>query len=190
MASQKLELIKKSYDEVNLLTKHEDAKAERALTAMAFLTIAASAVIAASVEGSTYLELSPILFKVGSAFFIAFIILVAAGTFILIWGIFPRFNIPPLWQGPPDPFLMVPKSLFFGILINNVPQAAWKEYWHQTSPADLEAKAFDHLVYETHLISEKIVLKVRWTSWGIRLYLASLIPFAIFIVLIALSAIY
>lgn len=193
MAASKYEFILKAYDEVNALTKHEDQKAERSLTAMAFLTIAASTVFAATISASTYEELSPNLFTAATALFIAFVVLVAGGTFLVLFGIFPRFNIPLIWRSKSDPSKkepQEPRSIFFGIEIGQLTSEAWSNYWDSTPVAELAQKALENLVLETHLIAGKVRLKVRWTGWGARLFLASLFPLAGMLILVALSAIY
>ncbi|MGA8303912.1 MAG: hypothetical protein WA691_01650 [Thermoplasmata archaeon] len=190
MASPKLDLLIRTYYEANTLSKYEDLKAARALGGMALLTVAASAIFALAVAGPAYLQFWPSLIKWGYTFFIAFILLVAGGTFFMTGGIFPDFRIPLASKRRPDPTAADRRSFFFAIEISKMSNEAWKEYWTSATDEKLDATAIDHLASETRQTAERIVLKLRWTIWGSRLFLAALFPLAGMVLLMVLSAVY
>jgi hypothetical protein len=189
MPLTKYEVIVKAYDEVNALDKHEDRKAERAVQALAFLTLSAATIFAGSIYVYSVLKLNLPLLQVAYVLFVAFVVLLVLGTAIIIWAVSPRFNIPTPWATGQPGIPGTPPSLFFGMLIYKFPSQSWQEYWEKTPDAAIEALAVAQLAYETHLIAEKVVYKVRYLTIGFRLYLLSVFPLLAMVVALVAAVI-
>jgi hypothetical protein len=190
MPTEQLELLLKVHEEVKARSRHEGQRAERALTAMTFLTIAASTVFAATIDNATYRQLASEFVKLSYGLFIAFIILVAAGTFLTIWGIFPRFTSRGLGVTLSAPTGQVAHSIFYAPEIAVQPRESWIKFWNEAKPEALDLVAFAHLTKETHLIAESTVYTMRRTRWAFWLFLSALIPLIGMFLMVALSAIY
>jgi hypothetical protein len=184
VAADKYDLISRAYDEVNELDKHQDKKAERAIQALAFLTLSAATIFGASLYEYVQLKLNLEWLQGAYILFVAFAMLLILGSGAVLWGIMPRFNIPSSWGTIAATAGSPPKSLFFAVKIAETRREDWVAYWRDTPDAAVLLTAVNQLAFETHLISEKVLIKVSWTRLGFRLYLASLVPLIAMLILI------
>lgn len=177
---EKFKIVYSSYTEVNNLDRYEDSKAERGLQALAFITLSGVTIFAGSLYILTTLHKNPDLFLAEYIFFSIFIIFASAGTFLVLYGIKPGFNIPKDWKetSKKDD----PKSIFFYERIYIMDEEKWLEYFVSNSTDQLLDKAISDLVYETHLIAKKISEKLRWTKWGFILYLLCVVSLLIMVI--------
>ena len=68
-------------------------------------------------------------------------------------------------------------------------RGAWVNFLLKTGTDNLLDKAINDLSYETHLIAEKIEKKVKWSTRGFDLYLASIFSMVIMaITMVVLAA--
>lgn len=183
----KLEVLLKAYDEVNALTKHEDQKAERALTAMAFIVLGGATLFAATFVSSGWKQFAEPELQWAYGMFACFLVLAISGTLIVLYAIFPRFKIPPVWKGKGEVSKLPPRSVFFGIEIAKQTSQSWESFWNAITPEDLEAISTSQLVYETHLIAEKIIEKVRPLRVGWTCFILSLMFLIVAVLLLLLS---
>jgi hypothetical protein len=189
MPPTKFDILSKAYDEVNALTKHEDQKAERAVTAMAFVTLSAATIFGSTIIAHTslaanYLEAAYVLMA-------AFVALSLLGTLLILYGIYPRFMLPPDWKDPSKARTGNPRSIFFALEIRKHDEKDWVRFWREVKDADLESLAIEQLSRETHLIARKIVEdKIPPVRWAFYCYLASLVPLIAMIWMMILSVYY
>jgi hypothetical protein len=172
---EKFKLVFLSYSEVNNLDRYEDSKAERGLQALAFITLSGVTIFVGSLYILTLLDKGRNLLMFSYVLFGIFIFLISLGTLCILWAIKPRFNVPEGWKGG------IPKSIFFYQKISEVPVKDWTDFFTNNTTDDLIQKATDDLVYETHLIAEKIGTKVRYSQWGFYLYISSIVVMIIMI---------
>jgi hypothetical protein len=181
----------RSLDAVTHLTEYEDDKANRILTAMAFMS-AFAAVIFAVVPSRYPLSMPLILLRAGAqadAFFllavygsfIAFALTLTIGVAFVLHAVRPRFNVPKAWK--PDG--TKPASLLFFEKIVEVSPADWANAFVGAQKSDLLATQVKNSVLETYLIAEKIEAKMRWLSIGVKLFFASTIILAFLLPLVA-----
>ncbi|MGA2784696.1 MAG: hypothetical protein ABSF09_08375 [Candidatus Bathyarchaeia archaeon] len=156
------------------MTRHEDEKAGRILAPMAFLTVAYAAIFASFLgNGVRFRYLS---YDLITLVFLFYITCVTIGAVFLLEAFGPRFNLPKPWNssiskeaqlesGVQSTSQKVPKSIFFFEHIAKEPREEWTKYF-SNSPEVLEQKAVDDLVFEIHLISEKVSTKVNFVRRG------------------------
>ena len=65
---------------------------------------------------------------------------------------------------------------------------AWVDFLLERSTDNLLDKAIDDLRFGTHIISERIATKVKWSKGGFNLYLVSIIFMVIMAVTMVLLA--
>jgi hypothetical protein len=120
-------LSERSLSEVKALTEYEDQKAQRILTAMAFIAALAGALFAV-VSRILPIGLSTNLAEVAAvkftghiwsvyALFILFALLVVIGALFLLWAVRPRFKVPLGWMN--NPGAAHPRSFLFFDLFRN-----------------------------------------------------------------------
>jgi hypothetical protein len=174
--SEKFKIIFSSYSEVNNLDRYQDGKAERGLQAIAFVILSGVTIFAGSLYILSLLQSNVVLLYLLYILFVIFILLTAIGVIFIIYAIIPRFNIPIKWEGAD------PKSIFFFMKIAEMNETKWIDYFQNTGAQELVEKAIKDLILETHLIAQKIPKKVKWTSRGFYLFIASAV-FLIFMIL-------
>lgn len=194
-AARKLRVVKQIFDHVIDMTRHEDEKAGRILAPMAFLTVAYAAIFASFLgNGVRFRYLSYDLITLA---FLLYIACVTIGTVFILEAFGPRFNLPKLWKssipkeaqlesGVQSTRLKVPKSIFFFEHIAKEPREEWTEYF-SNSPEILEQKAVDDLVFEIHLISEKVSTKVNFVRRAKVFFFLAMIFFIVGTLLGAVS---
>ncbi len=162
-----------SFKEVLDSDIHEDGKAQRLLTAMAFLT-AAAAFIFGQLQGESTSLAFPGLISIGFvplAFFL-YMAAMVAGTLFILAALGPVFNIPGLWQvGEAQRY---PRSLLFSKMITEDTRDSWLNHWKETSPEDLQAELVGNYVFEAYLLSQKVTYKVANMKFGKFLYKVAL----------------
>jgi hypothetical protein len=174
--SAKLEILKFSLETVTHLTEYEDEKANRILTAMAFLSALAALVFAALAEkfpapylaglvhSGQYARAS--LLAIAYLSFGIFCIQVVLGSIFCLNAIRPQFNTPAQWSKAPKG--RAPASfLFFQKILEAGPQD-WAASCVTQSVNDLKREYLKNCILETFLISEKIQKKLRPLQAGIN----------------------
>ena len=119
--------------------------------------------------------------------FFFFILFVSLGTIFVFNAIRPTFNVPKLWsnsntKGGKETVSSSPKSIYFWSKIKETDQKTWVEYLTKINVDDLFKKSTSDLIYETHLISEKIERKIHNVKIGFFMYMLS----AFFLILMTL----
>jgi Family of unknown function (DUF5706) len=180
----------RSLETVTHLTEYEDDKANRILTAMAFMSAFAAVIFA--VVPSRY-PLSMPLILAGKGFrWEAFLLFVAYGAFVVyalaltmgvvcvLHAVRPRFNVSKTWK--PDG--SKPGSLLFFDKIIDVSPADWANEFANSDKDGLLSTFARNSILETYLIAEKIAFKMKWLTCGVRLFFVSTIVLAILLPLV------
>jgi hypothetical protein len=174
---------------VTHLTEYEDEKANRILTAMAFLSALVGVVFAAVVQkcpmsfvsqlGARGYRFSALaLFAVYVLFPVYFLIL-AVGATLTIFAVRPRFRIPKTWSGTPG-------SLLFFAKIVSASGKEWASAFAQRSGVEVDQQYLKDAIFETYLIAQKIRIKLRKLRWGIWFFIISTV---LLVVLLPLCAV-
>jgi ABC-type multidrug transport system fused ATPase/permease subunit len=187
-ARLRLELAQISFAEVLRHLEHEDGKANRLLTAMAFLGAAAAAVFAAhmqKVKDPIAVTILDQQVSIPVTAFILFTVLLVFGVASTLVALGPSFNLSDtskkeIRKWPRD--IEKLRSLVFAEFIAAHEVGAWTRYWDEHDAGDISAKMTGNLIYETHLIATKAVHKVRWIGYGAFFFRASLFPLPVFLV--------
>src|SRR5262245_1118331 len=152
-----LELSKRSLDEVTRLTEYEDGKANRIVTAMAFLSALEGVLFAKFLDKYHMILLndlwasSGLLICVPVLFFI-YILCLILGIILIVYAVRPRFIVPAAWeQGAGDPA----SFLFFRQIIQIKP-GAWAKAFSGKNVDILKREYIKNSILETYLIAEKI----------------------------------
>jgi hypothetical protein len=184
----------RSLEEVTHLTEYQDDKANRILTAMAFLSAFAAALFATLLQ--QYPPGSPARFLAAdrpfdaywltciSYIFAIYVTLLVLGASFVVWALRPRFNLPKSWSANPT---TTPKSfLFFTKVLESGP-ANWANAFVQMTPDQLRLEYTKNSILETYLISEKIRQKLRFLQPGVTMLWLST-PFLALWLLLSLFA--
>ena len=188
--SEMFEITERSLETVTHLTEYEDDKANRILTAMAFLS-AFAAVIFAIVPSRYPLSFPVILTRSGfrkDAYllfgtyggFVLYAITLILGVAFTLHGMRPRFNIPKGWK--PDG--SKPGSYLFFAKIVEVSPADWANSFLNASKDELLTAYVKNSVLETYLVAEKIVPKIKSLKRGVKLFQFSTIILAMLLPLV------
>lgn len=172
--ANKANIARESFKEVLASDGHEDSKAQRILTAMAFITAAAGLIFAEiSRVGIAPSMMFPLLNHtyVPTCFF-AFIVTMLFGTLFFLAALGPAFNIPKHLRT--KNIASYPKSLLFSQLILQGTQDQWIKYWQESSHENLQLKLAECYVKEAYLLSEKVKFKVSYMRNGKFIYKLSL----------------
>ena len=174
-------LAKWSLESVTHLTEYEDEKANRILTAIAFLSALVGVVFAAMVQRYPFSSLAALgrperrweaqlLIVVYCSFAIYFVLLTLGAAFTL-WAVRPQFRIPKVWEHTRK----MPESFLFFQEILKVAGSDWANAFTQSSPDQLQAQYIKNAILETYLIAQKIPRKLRPLQKGVWLFFASTI---------------
>jgi len=173
--SNKANLARESFKEVLASDEHEDGKAQRILTAMAFLAAAAGFIFAELSRSGIAASLKFPIF-VSYAYlpvcFFAFVATMIIGTLFFLAALGPAFNIPKVWRKKEK--TSYPRSLLFSQLILQGTQTDWENYWKESSVESLQDKLVKNYVTEAYLLAEKVKFKVGSMRWGKIVYKLSL----------------
>src|SRR5260370_14289539 len=165
-----------SLETVTHLTEYEDEKANRILTAMAFLSALVGVVFAAVVQKCPASYVSQLgargycfsalaLFAVYVLFPLYFLIL-AVGATMTVLAVRPSFRIPKTWDG-------APASLLFYAKIVGATGKEWASAFAQRSSVEVDRQYLKDAVFESYLIAQKIRIKIRKLRWGIWFFIVS-----------------
>jgi hypothetical protein len=168
------ELTKRSLEEVKHLTEYEDEKANRILTAIAFLSALAGAIFVALVpknKNAALLSYNDWNWSVWFYYvsFAIFLILLAYGTILVVHALKPRFNIPRVWRKEPNSNSNQddPDSFLFFEQILKVGPEKWAKSFCKKNSDQLEESYIKCNITETYLVSEKIRTKLKYLQPGI-----------------------
>jgi hypothetical protein len=189
-------MAERSLKEVKALTEYEDTKAQRILTAIAFLAALAGGMFAVA---SRSISDSGVLASFVSAFdpkshktwlvvgvyggFLFYAFLLAVGAALVIHAVKPKFKIPANWGEEPSSGR--PKSFLFFKQIIAVTPEQWVQAYVTSDAKALRNEYIKNSVWETYLVADKIRDKLRplepgvaillWSTW----ILAGWLPIAI-----------
>jgi hypothetical protein len=173
--AQKAEVARESFKEVLASDEHEDRKAQRILTAMAFLTAAAGVIFAelsrAGIGASLKFPFSSTYGYLPVCFF-AFVATMIIGTLLFLAALGPAFNLPRMWRSKDRK--SYPRSLLFSQLILQGTQTDWEKYWVESSVENLKEKLAENFVTEAYLLADKVRFKVTMMRYGKIVYKLSL----------------
>lgn len=171
---QKIDIAERSYQENLAATIHEDGKAGRILTAMAFLTTAAAAIYT-RVDPHQFAQ--PVHF-VEAAAFPGYMFLVLLGVLFYLAALGPNLNIPSFRAKNINDSPGLETTLLFFKKIAELSEPTWKRRWEK-SPDDLQQTLESNFIHEAYLIAEKVSTKhtlMSIGSWCFRFAILFLIP--------------
>jgi hypothetical protein len=187
--SEHYELSKRSLEEVKHLTEYEDEKANRILTAIAFLSALGGAIFVALVpknQDGVLLLLKDWNWSVWFFFilFAVFLILLISGTVFLVHALKPRFNIPRFWQKKPNSGSdqAEPDSFLFFEQILKVKLTNWKNAFRNKSADALKESYTKCNILETYLVAEKIRTKLKFLQPGVFMLWLAVICLGIWLI--------
>ncbi|MCC8968911.1 hypothetical protein [Bradyrhizobium brasilense] len=160
---------KASLAEVKALTEYEDGKASRLLTIIAFLSALVGAVFTRFATDYPWPGFGPfnedqLSYLTIAAYlgFFAYVILVTASVLIFLSAVKPRFNIPESWKGSN---VNRPASTLFYEGILKVTAPAWGQTFidigSKNEGKDLKALYAKCYIAESHLVADKVAVKLR-----------------------------
>jgi hypothetical protein len=162
-------LTARTLDNVVHLTEYEDQKANRILTAIAFLS-ALSGVLFASLipkyqDGTILLiqhwNKSVLFYYISFAIYLLFLIV---GATLVVFSLLPRFNNPASWkEGEKEP-----GSLLFFEKILEIRPSMWVDYYKQRSLDELREKYIKGNIAESYIVSQKIRDKLVALKPGVK----------------------
>lgn len=188
-------LTARSLDTVTKLTQYEDEKANRLLTAIAFLSAFVGALFTtipnrfptASIGLLWGIGMHIRSFILATVYFsfLTYAVLVAIGAAFTIWAVMPRFKTSKNWKSTREP-----KSFLFFERIAEMNPAYWGEAFANRSGDELNLDYAKQSIAETYLISNKIGDKVGWLKIGVRFFFAAAIVVALFVVLTVITLVF
>ena len=181
----------RSLDTVTHLTEYQDDKANRILTAMAFMSAFAAVIF--SVVPSRYplsiplkllhagLKAEAFLFFALYGAFVLYALTLIIGVAFVLHAVRPRFNVPKGWK----PEGSEPASYLFFEKIVEVAPTDWANAFVGATKEELLTKQVKNAVLEAYLIAQKIGVKMKWLSRGVILFFVSTIVLAVLLLLVA-----
>lgn len=153
---------KEIFDHIIDMLKHEDEKANRILTAMAFLTVAAAAISIPFFENKIGLIVVSLDLNLGWLLFFLYVVLVVIGTFFMLAALGPILFIPRMWgetskDGEKDKI----RSLLFFEKITEMKREDWTNFFNTSCASEISNKVFKDRIYESHILAEKVDYKVK-----------------------------
>ena len=183
------ELSKRSLEEVKHLTEYEDEKANRILTAIAFLSALAGAIFVGLVPKNQNGALLPYSNWNWSvwwyyAFFAIFLFFLALGTILVVFALKPRFNIPRIWRKEPNSNSKSenPDSFLFFEQILKVGPEGWAKSICNKDSDELKTIYIRCNIAETYLVSEKIRTKLKFLQPGVSILWLAVVSLTIWFI--------
>jgi hypothetical protein len=176
---KRYEITKEVLDSSLNITKHEDEKAARILASIAFLTLATTGIFSTFQNKGIKLEFSIDLIILSFASYLIFVIL---GTIFMLQALGPSFELPEIWrtstksQENAGKETYIPKSIFFFKKIIEEDRNLWVNYFRGNLNEILDKACNDH-IFEAHLVSKKVEKKVKYISYGKKLFLVAMLIF-------------
>jgi hypothetical protein len=180
----------RSLETVTHLTEYEDDKANRVLTAMAF--VSALAGVTFVVIPSRYPLSAPLIFFRSrlpwqaillSATYVAFSVyalFLIVGVAVILDAVRPRFNVPTAWKKEGS----TPASRLFFEKIAEVSPTDWAKSFTTGTKNDLLSAYVRDSVLESHLIAQKIGVKLNLLKRGFKCLFASTVMLGVVLPLI------
>lgn len=200
-----LELSEKSLSEVKHLTEYEDEKANRILTAVAFLSALAGVLYVGLLsQGTTqvlvvkaFCDFIEPIFLFHLTFGLYCLITVIGAVFV-IEAVRPKFRIPREWgknqtkmestNGENATPTLPPSMLFFEKILEVNP-VDWAKAFTTRGEQEIRIQYIKNCIIETYFVAEKIRIKMRYLKPGVYLLKVSVILFAIWILIAAWNAV-
>ncbi len=164
--SNHLKLAETTFKTVLDADVHQDNKASRVLSAMAFLTAATAAVFGRAYPASPLpqpLLLPGMALYLRPLAFVCYISLILIGSALYLAALGPSLNIPPRLRA--DRTSTEVNSLLFFNMIAAIDEMSWQEVWKR-DVADLQRKMLESYIRESRLIAQKAQSKFVLMSLG------------------------
>jgi hypothetical protein len=169
--AEEQKLVEASFKAVVEADIHQDNKANRIVSAMAFLTAAIATTFTRIYDFTKFpIDLTLI-------FFSFFLLCVILGTASYLNALGPSFNIPQGLRKKSEDGKI--KSLLFFDVIARAEPNAWLDHWKQGSDVLIDEITTNY-IFETQLIAQKIKTKVTHMQFGALLYrvaLSTILPY-------------
>ncbi len=166
-APKRYELSRDMFDNIRDMNDHEDTKAERILTAMAFFALTTVTAFGVFISSHLSVEIAfwGLHFNLIPVSFAGFVIFVSLGAFIFLEASLSGFEMHyknkrvTNKNGENKTKKFEPQSLFYFKSISKENLKQWSNYF-DSNVNDLLSKAYADHVLETFLISQKTMRKV------------------------------
>jgi hypothetical protein len=187
----KIKLVETSFKTVLDADIHQDNKASRVLSAMAFVTAAAAAIFNRVYPATPPPAFLPSIIipnvDIRPLTFIAFIVCIVVGAAFYIAALGPSLNIPSWFKQKEKPSndienIITPRSVLFFKFISELKQEEWDKYWKESDLQSIQQMIFSNYIKETWLIAQKAQAKFNWMSIG-RIFFR--LSFAFLLILVA-----
>lgn len=186
----------RSLDTVTHLTEYEDDKANRVLTAMAFVS-ALAGVTFVVIPSRFPLSAPLILFRSGLTSqaillsttylaFIAYSLSLIVGVAVILNAVRPRFNVPTTWKSEGS----TPASRLFFEKIAEVSPTDWAKSFTTTTTSELLSDYIKDSVLESYLVAEKIGTKLKGLKRGFKWLFASTVMLGFVLPLIVATLVF
>lgn len=174
----RLDFAQVAYDQVLDATKHQDDKIGRFLTALAFLTTGAIALLFRQGLLSTeFVFQSQLDFAAGNFPLVAwatlgFFLCVLLSVILLLLSLSTPLKVPDR-RGDREP--RIEGSRLFFAYIGREPLVKWMDRWTDATPEILEEEFYRQYVRETHNLAERARAKYQHTNEASALFVLSLL---------------
>lgn len=176
-SKSRFELAETSFKTVLDCDVHEDNKASRILTAIAFLTAATAATF--NLYNSFFVKdlQKPDIFglDLGLFAFSLYMFFIILGVVLYLTALGPSLNVRSWLRGNSDNIT----SLLFFDAIARVKEEKWSNYWLNQESENLQNEMAKNLIHESYLIAEKVKIKYSRMAIGsffFKIAIAFLIP--------------
>jgi hypothetical protein len=177
----RLDLAKKSYDEVLDATKHQDDKIGRFLTAIAFLFTGAIAFGARSEIVGVRVDIGDALVTLPAIFLGFFLVFSIVAVLLLLVALGPNLNLPPPERGTAE-YEGKPRSrIYFLSMDRMTADAWWKQHWADRPPT-LE-NAVRNYVNDAYNLATKTTFKSGRTNEARAVFTLALLFLALSVTL-------
>jgi hypothetical protein len=192
-----LPLARWSLESLTHLTEYEDEKANRILTAIAFLSALVGVAFAAIVQryplssvtdvrGLSSLAGHSLLLALLYCLFGLYFLLVTIGAAFTVFAVRPTFRVPRVWEHTKK----TPASFLFFQEILKVSGKDWGRAFTQNTPEKLKKEYVKNSILESYLIAQKIPKKLRPLRKGIVCFFASTLVLIVLLPFCAVTVAY
>ena len=181
----------RSLDTVSKLTQYEDEKANRLLTAIAFLSAFVASLFATipvrfppgsiSKLWNEGIHVRAMLLTSVYGLFCIYAVVVGIGVALIVHGVRPRFVNPKDWKSDATPKSM----LFFQRIVETHPEK-WAEAFSMRNGKEISLLYIKNSIVETYLVAQKISVKIKWLKRGVGcFFIAALVVPALVVAIVA-----
>jgi hypothetical protein len=188
-----LQMSERSLIEVKHLTEYEDEKANRILTAIAFLSALAGVLYVGLLQGNrtagiltvtkdSWVILYHLVFGI-------YCLMTILGALLVINSVRPRFNVPKGWEASQKSnkakveSFKIPSSFLFFEKILAVKPREWASAFTKQTISDIQTQYIKNYIHESYLVADKIRIKLKTLQAGMWLLQIAVLALAFWILI-------